>query len=206
LAGTFAAALHPMSVNRKTMPDAIPASGRRRFPMLIRSTATLAALFLVGAAPLAQAADKPTDPQIAHIAYTAGVIDVEAAKQALKKSKNKEVLAFAKDMVRDHEAVNVQALDLVKKLKVTPEDNATSKALTKAATEERAKLAKLKGAAFDKAYVDNEVAYHKQVDSALETLLIPSASNAELKSLLETGLKIFQGHEQHAEHVASMLK
>ncbi|RVA21768.1 DUF4142 domain-containing protein, partial [Mesorhizobium sp. M7D.F.Ca.US.004.03.1.1] len=56
------------------------------------------------------------------------------------------------------------------------------------------------------AYVDNEVAYHKQVDGALETLLIPSASNAELKSLLETGLKIFQGHEQHAEHVASMLK
>ncbi|QPC93812.1 DUF4142 domain-containing protein [Mesorhizobium sp. INR15] len=174
--------------------------------MLIRSTATLAALFLFGAASQVQAADKPTDPEIAHIAYTAGVLDVEAAKQALKKSKNKEVIDFAKDMVRDHEAVNVQALDLVKKLKVTPEDNATSKALTKAAAEERAKLAKLKGAAFDKAYVDNEVAYHKQVNGALETLLIPSASNAELKGLLETGLKIFQGHEQHAEHVAGMLK
>jgi putative membrane protein len=174
--------------------------------MLIRSTTALAALLLFAATPLARAADKPTDPQIAHIAYTAGTIDIEAAKQALKKSRNKDVLDFAKDMVRDHEAVNGQALDLVKKLKVTPEDNDTSKALTKAAAAERAKLAKLKGAAFDKAYVDNEVAYHKQVDSALETLLIPSASNAELKSLLQTGLKIFQGHEQHAEHVASMLK
>lgn len=174
--------------------------------MLVRHTAALAALLLLGAAPLAHAADKPTDPQIAHIAYTAGVLDVEAAKQALKTSKNKEVLDFAKDMVRDHEAVNAQALDLVKKLRVTPEDNATSKALTKAAAEERAKLATLKGAAFDKAYVDNEVAYHKQVNGALETLLIPSASNAELKSLLETGLKIFLGHEQHAEHVAGMLK
>ncbi len=174
--------------------------------MLIRSTTALATLLLFAATPLARAADKPTDPQIAHIAYTAGTIDIEAAKQALKKSKNKDVLDFAKDMVRDHEAVNKQALDLVKKLKVKPEDNDTSKALTKAAAAERAKLAKLKGAAFDKAYVDNEVAYHKQVDSALETLLIPSASNAELKSLLQTGLKIFQGHEQHAEHVASMLK
>lgn len=174
--------------------------------MLSQNTAALAALILIGITPLAQAADKPTDPQIAHIAYTAGTIDIEAAKQALKKSKNKDVLAFAHDMVRDHEAVNVQALDLVKKLKVTPEDNATSQTLTKAAAEERAKLAKLKGTAFDKAYVDNEVAYHKEVDGALETLLIPSASNAELKSLLETGLKIFQGHEQHAEHVASMLK
>ncbi|TGQ66602.1 MAG: DUF4142 domain-containing protein [Mesorhizobium sp.] len=174
--------------------------------MLFRHTAALAALLLLGAAPLAQAADKPTDPQIAHIAYTAGVLDIEAAKQAIKKSKNKEVVDFAKDMERDHEAVNKQALDLVKKLKVKPEDNATSKALTKAAEEERAKLDKLKGAAFDKAYIENEVAYHKQVNGALETLLIPSASNAELKGLLETGLKIFQGHEQHAEHVAGMLK
>ncbi|TIN08547.1 DUF4142 domain-containing protein [Mesorhizobium sp.] len=174
--------------------------------MFIRSTTALAALFLLSAATLAQASDKPSDPQIAHIAYTAGVLDVEAAVQALKKSKNKEILDFAKEMVRDHEAVNKQALDLVKKLNVTPEDNATSKALTKAAAEERAKLAKLDGAAFDKAYLDNEVAYHKQVNGALETLLIPSAENAELKSLLETGLKLFQGHEQHAEHVAGMLK
>ncbi|RWB14371.1 MAG: DUF4142 domain-containing protein [Mesorhizobium sp.] len=174
--------------------------------MFIRSTAALAAFLLASAAPLAEAAEKPTDPQIAHIAYTAGTLDIEAAKLAIKKSKTKEVVDFAKDMERDHAAVNKQALDLVKKLKVTPEDNATSQALTKAAKEERAKLAKLKGAAFDKAYIENEVAYHKQVDSALETLLIPSASNAELKSLLETGLKIFQGHEQHAEHVAGTLK
>ncbi len=174
--------------------------------MHIRLITALAALCLLGAAPWAQAADKPTDPQIAHIAYTAGVIDIEAAKLAISKSKNKDVVDFAESMVRDHEAVNVQALDLVKKLNVTPEDNDTSKALTQAAADERAKLAKLDGADFDKAYVDNEVAYHKQVNGALETLLIPSAQNAELKSLLETGLKIFQGHEQHAETVAAGLK
>ena len=81
-------------------------------------------------AALAQGA-KPTDPQIAHIAYTAGVIDITAAKQAMTKASNKDVKAFAEDMVRDHEAVNKQALDLVKKLKVTPEDNDTSKTLSK---------------------------------------------------------------------------
>jgi putative membrane protein len=174
--------------------------------MLIRPLAAFAAFCLLGSASIAQAASKPTDPQIAHIAYTAGAIDIEAAKQALKKSKNKDVVEFANTMVRDHEAVNAQALDLVKKLKVKPENNDTSKALTKAAKEERAKLAKLDGAAFDKAYVENEVAYHKQVNGALETMLIPSASNAELKGLLETGLKLFQGHQQHAEHVAAELK
>src|SRR5205823_13066704 len=77
---------------------------------------------------------------------------------------------------------------------------------SKNAADKLAELGKLKGAAFDKAYVANEVAYHKAVDSALETTLIPNANNAELKSLLQTGLKIFQGHEQHAEQVAAGLK
>jgi putative membrane protein len=172
--------------------------------MFAKSLAAFAALFLLTGAASAQ--QKLTDPVIAHIAYTAGKIDISAAKQALKKSKNKEVRAFAEDMVRDHTAVNKQALALVKKLKVKPQNNATSRALAKQAKAERAKLAKLKGAAFDKAYVDNEVAFHKTVDNALQTQLIPSASNAELKKLLETGLKIFEGHEQHAEHVAAGLK
>lgn len=166
----------------------------------------LSAACLALAVSTASAADKLTDPQIAHIAYSAGVIDVEAAKLALSKTQNADVTSFAKSMQKDHEAVNDMALALVKKLHVTPEDNPTSKALTKAATEERSKLGKLSGAAFDKAYILNEVAYHKQVNGALSTLLIPSAHNAELKSLLETGLKLFQGHLQHAENVAAAMK
>ncbi|HEY4982328.1 MAG TPA: DUF4142 domain-containing protein [Pseudolabrys sp.] len=174
--------------------------------MFVRLSTGLAALFLLSGAAFAQGAAKPTDPQIAHIAYTAGQLDIDAAKQALAITKNNEIRAFAQDMVRDHTAVNEQALALVKKLKVTPEDNDTSRSLTKQAAAKLTELAKLKGAEFDKAYVANEVAYHKTVNGALESLLIPSASNAELKSLLQTGLKIFQGHEQHAEHVASALK
>src|SRR6476659_5621856 len=153
--------------------------------MFVRLSAALAALSLVAGPALAQGA-KPTDPQIAHIAYTAGVIDIAAAKQAIEKAGNKDVKAFAQDMVRDHEAVNKQALDLVKKLKVTPEDNDTSRTLSKNAADKLAELGKLKGAAFDKAYVANEIAYHKAVDSALETTLIPNANNTELKSLLQT--------------------
>lgn len=173
--------------------------------MLFKISAVLAALALSCAVAAAQGS-KPTDAQIAHIAYTAGKIDIEAAELALKKSNNKEVRAFAENMVRDHTAVNQQALALVKKLHVTPEDNDTSKALLKQAAEKQASLKELNGAAFDKAYAENEVAYHKAVDGALQSTLIPSASNAELKDLLSTGLKIFQGHEQHAEHLAHSLK
>jgi putative membrane protein len=173
--------------------------------MLVRMSTPIAAIFMLSGAALAQAAG-PTDPQIAHIAYTAGQLDIEAAKQALSKSKNKDVRAFAEGMVSDHKAVNKKALDLVKRLKVTPEDNDTSRGLSKAAADKRAELSKLKGAEFDKDYIANEVAYHKTVNGALETTLIPSASNPELKSLLQTGLKIFQGHQQHAEQVAAELK
>lgn len=164
-----------------------------------------AAAFLACSAP-AIAADAPTDPQIAHIAYTAGNIDVAAARQALARSHAHAIRSFAQEMMRDHQAVNAKALALVKKLHVTPQDNATSQSLTKAAAAERAKLARLKGSAFDREYINNEVAYHKTVNGALETTLIPSAKNGELKSLLETGLTLFREHQAHAEQVAKALK
>ena len=145
------------------------------------------------------------DAQIAHIVYTADQIDITAARQALKKSRNEDVRAFAREMVRDHAAVNAQALALVKKLGVTPENNPTSESLSKGAAAELKQLAVLKGAAYDKAYLDNEVAYHKAVNAALSGTLIPAAQNAQLKSLLETGLKLFQEHQMHAEHLARQL-
>ena len=166
----------------------------------------VSALCFAGTSAMAQGTGQPTDPQIAHIAYTAGQIDIKAGKQALSKSHNKDVKAFAEEMVRDHEAVNKQALALLDKLKVKPEDNATSKSLVDAASKKREELSKLSGAAFDKAYAENEVAYHQTVNGALEKTLIPDAQNGELKSLLETGLKLFKEHEQHAETLVSELK
>jgi putative membrane protein len=170
----------------------------------ILAAAALVALTMSGG--VAVAADAPTDPQIAHIAYTAGAIDIKAADQALKKTKTPQVVEFAQEMARDHQAVNDQALALVKKLGVTPEDNPVSQSLTKSADEEAAKLAKLKGAAFDKAYIENEVAYHKAVNAALKDTLIPAAQNPELKALLEQGLTLFTEHQHHAEMIAGELK
>ena len=161
-------------------------------------------LCFAGTSAMAQGTGQPTDPQIAHIAYTAGQIDIRAAKQAL--GMNKAVKAFAEEMVRDHEAVNKQALALLNKLKVKPEDNGTSKSLADAASKKREELSKLSGDAFDMAYAENEVTYHQTVNGALEKTLIPAAQNEELKSLLQTGLKLFTEHEKHAENLVSELK
>jgi putative membrane protein len=152
------------------------------------------------------AADAPSDPQIAHIAYTAGAIDIAQAKQALKRSHNRAIRSFAQEMVRDHMAVNKKALALVKKLHVTPQPNPTSEGLTKDADATLGRLGHLSGRSYDRAYIDNEVAYHKTVNGALESTLIPSAKNGELKSLLETGLTLFREHQAHAEQVAKGLK
>jgi putative membrane protein len=147
----------------------------------------------------------PTDPQIAHIVVTANQIDVDAGKIAKSASKNKEVQGFAQQMITDHTAVNKQAAALAKKLGVKPEDNDTSKALKKGAAENVANLKKAKGAAFDKAYVDHEVAYHQQVLDAIDKVLVPSAQNAELKGLIEKVRPAIQAHLDHAKHLQADL-
>jgi len=172
---------------------------------MLKPLMAAAAVLALPAISFAESA-KPNDAQIAHIAYTAGQLDIAAGKQALAKSHNKAVRAFASEMVRDHSAVNDKALALVKKLGVTPEANATSSTLTKQADAKRDELAKLEGSGFDKAYVANEVAFHKTVNAALRDTLIPSARNGELKALLKTGLTLFSEHQAHAEHLAQSLK
>lgn len=178
----------------------------------------VAALAIAGAAcarqaapppptPVAEAtpapAPQPSDPQIAQIAYEAGQIDIRAARLALQKSRNRQVRAFANDMIRDHTAVNRKALALLKRLNVTPEPSETSRAIQAEADQKNTELQGLRGRDFDKAYAENEVAYHQKVNGALQNTLIPAAQNPELKSLLETGLRIFQGHEQHAQQLAA---
>ena len=164
----------------------------------------LAAIVLVAPA-LALAQGKPSDPQIAHIVVTANQIDIDAGKLAKSHSKNKEVQAFAQRMITDHGAVNKQAVALAKKLGVKPEDNDTSKALKKGASENVANLKKLKDGQFDKAYIDHEVAYHQQVLDAVDKVLIPSAQNQELKDLITKVRPAFVAHLEHAKHVQADL-
>ncbi|WP_417430440.1 DUF4142 domain-containing protein [Halpernia sp.] len=149
---------------------------------------------------------KLNDAQIAHVAVTANQIDINYAKIAESKTKNPQVLKFAKTMATDHSAIIGMATKLVTKLKVTPEDNAVSKSLNAQAEKTKKDLKSKKGKAFDKAYVDNEVAYHTAVISAVETVLIPQAQNAELKALLQSAVPLFKEHLEHAKMLQKSLK
>ena len=163
-----------------------------------------AALFAVTSIAYAQAGG-PNDAQIAAIVVTANQVDIDAGKLAESKGKNKDVRAFGKMMVTDHTGVNKAAKDLVTKLHVKPEDNPTAESLKKGGQENVAHLKTLKGDAFDKAYIEHEVAYHQQVIDAMDKTLIPSAQNAELKALLVKVRPAFVAHLDHAKQVQSEL-
>jgi putative membrane protein len=150
-------------------------------------------------------AQGPTDAQIASIVVTANQVDIDAGKLAASQASNAEVKKFGEQMVTDHTGVNKSAVDLVTKLKVTPEDNPTSQSLKAGGEKNVATLKNLKGAAFDKAYVDHEVAYHQQVLDAVDKVLIPNAKNAELKALLVKVRPAFVAHLEHAKHLQSSI-
>jgi putative membrane protein len=170
----------------------------------MRTLVTLAttSLLLVAAQAWAQA---PNDAQIASIVVTANQVDIDAGKLAEAKGSNAEVKAFGKQMVTDHSGVNKQAVALVTRLKVTPEDNPTSKSLKSGGADNLKNLEKLSGAAFDRAYVDHEVVYHEQVLDAIDKTLIPSAQNADLKSLLVAVRPAFVAHLEHARSIQATL-
>ena len=159
-------------------------------------------LCLPAASAFAQA---PSDAQIASIVVTANQVDIDAGKLATARSTNPEVKKFAQTMVTDHTGVNKSAVALVTKLKVTPEDNDTSKSLKSGGEKNVTDLKALKGAAFDKAYVDHEVAYHQAVLDAVDNTLIPNAKNAELKALLVKVRPAFVAHLDHAKMIQASL-
>lgn len=138
------------------------------------------------------------DLQIAHIAYTAGAIDIRYAHLALALSEDPEVRKFATLMIQDHTAVNNKALALVKKLQITPQDNPTSQQLVQQAKQIRTELSQLRGDAFAKRYAANELGYHQTVNNVVENTFIPNAKNPELKALLTAALQTFKVHEGHA--------
>ena len=179
-------------------------------PKVIATFAVVSAVTLiVGYANAAMEKKNPAelnDLEIAHVAYTADNIDIRYAHLALAISGNPKIHEFAKSMIRDHEAVNEQALALLKKLKAAPQDNFLSRQLTVQSNEIVNEMRQLSGAEFDTRYANNELGYHKAVNGLVEGSFIPNIENTEVKALFKKALTIFKMHEQHAEKVVASLK
>jgi putative membrane protein len=171
--------------------------------MRVPAIVVFASLVFIAASSVS--AQTVTDPQIASIVVTANQVDIDAGKLAASKGTSPEVKKFGRQMVTDHTGVNKQATALVTRLKVAPEDNATSQSLKSGGDKNLAALEGLSGAAFDKAYIDHEVTYHQAVIDAIDKTLIPNAQNADLKALLVRVRPAFVAHMEHAKMIQSSL-
>lgn len=165
---------------------------------------TLTTFFCVTTAYAQDPADL-NDLEIAHVAYVADNIDIRYAHLALAISSNPEIREFAKTMIRDHTAVNEQALALLAKLGADPQDNFLSQTLNKNAEGIIDELSQLRGDEFDKRYAENELAYHRAVNDLVANALIPNIENDEVRALFKAGLEIFRAHEGHADAMVSSL-
>ena len=174
---------------------------------MIKITSVLGALTIVFSAntALAQSPAELNDLQIAHVAYIADNIDIRYAHLALAISQNPAIQEFAETMIRDHTAVNQQALALLEKLGASPQDNFLSQALNADAEKIINELSELRGVEFDKYYASNELQYHRAVNDLVANSFIPNIENEEVRALFRAGLEIFRTHEGHAESMVASL-
>lgn len=166
----------------------------------MKHASTLLLLGAIGSAigrPAVAQADL-NDLEMAHVAVVASNIDIRYAHLALAFSENQAVREFAETMIRDHSAVNAQVAALAKRLNVTAQDNPFSQKLVGDAKAKRDELTRLRGAEFDRRYVENELAYHRAVNGVVADAFIPNIENTEVKKAFEAALAIFRGHERHA--------
>jgi putative membrane protein len=144
------------------------------------------------------------DATIVAIFDNANTADIETGKLAEKRGHSTEVRQFGAMLARDHEMVRQQGRDLAKKLGVTPTPPAGDKSLQDQAAVIR-RLSALKGAEFDRAFLQREVQFHKDVIAAVQTTLLPAIKNQELKALVVKVAPAFEAHQQMAENIGKQL-
>jgi putative membrane protein len=144
------------------------------------------------------------DPTIVAIFDAANTADIETGNLAMKKGDSKEVRDFGAMLARDHKQVRQLGRDLAKKLGVTPTppaDDAGGRA-HKAAMES---LKKLSGAEFDRAFLQHEVTFHRDVLDAVNSTLLPAIHNEELRALVVKVGPAFQAHMLAAGNLGKQL-
>jgi putative membrane protein len=154
-----------------------------------------------------QQAERPSDGNIAAMFLAANNTDVSYAQVALSNGRTSTpaVLAFASRMLSDHAGLNQAATQIFMRSGIVPEDNVASLDFRDESAAKRDTLRELHGAPFDSAYIANEVRYHTRLLAVIDTVLIPSARNPDLKSLMAGARPAVAAHLEHAQRVQAGL-
>lgn len=147
------------------------------------------------------AAPTLTDGQIVGIVQVANQSEINDGKQAESKGTSAAVKSFGRLMVTDHGQMHKDVAKLADSLKLSEDDSPTKQNMSTAAAAELDSLKTLKGAAYDKAYIDAAVSDHQQVLDALDNKLIPAATNPSLKSALQAARVKVASHLEKAKAI-----
>ncbi|MDQ2671054.1 MAG: DUF4142 domain-containing protein [Gemmatimonadota bacterium] len=150
----------------------------------------------------AEAAPALDDATIVAIFDAANTADIETGALAAEKGSSREVREYGAMLARDHEAVRKLGRDLAAKLEVTPTppaDDASAAAHAAAMKSLRSKS----GTAFDRAFLEHEIAFHQAVIDAMNSTLLPAIDNAEVKALVVKVAPAFEAHKVRAQQILS---
>lgn len=150
------------------------------------------------------AAPQLDDAAIVAIFDLANTADIESGRLGADRAVNKEVRDYGAMLSQVHTEVRQKGRDLAKKLGVTPAlppDNTMGRDHAAA----MARLSKLSGAEFDRAFVAHEQAFHKAVLDAVKGTLLPAIRNQELKDFVASLGPAFEAHRVMAEHLEKKL-
>jgi putative membrane protein len=146
-----------------------------------------------------------SDANIVYILDNANMLDSAGGSIAATKGSSSDVRDYGKMMMRDHHKLRADGQALAKKLGVTPEAPANDDSKAQYDKTMSTYNGAAKGKDFDKAYIDNEVTYHKAV---LETATAAAnaAQNSELKNFIQKAAPAIQAHLDRAQSIQSKLQ
>jgi putative membrane protein len=159
---------------------------------------SLSAMAFYALPALAQTKLSASDQQFVQDASQAGATEIAASKLALKNSSDPQIKKFAQQMVTDHTKL-ARSLDVV----------ASSKGLGAAPSADSAvigKLQTLKGADFDKAYVDEVAVGGHQKAVELFQKESESGTDPQLKSAAAHALPVIRHHLAMAQQLSDARK
>jgi putative membrane protein len=177
---------------------------RRAFAVLVPAAVVAVGALVTQA--FARTASTPAldEPAVVAIFDLANTADIETGRLAAERAESKEVRDFGRMLAETHTAVRQQGRDLAKKLGVTPALPKDDKMADGHAAVMK-KLGALRGAEFDRAFLQHEQAFHIAVLDAVKTSLLPAISNKELKDFVTSLAPAFDAHRQMAEHLEKKL-
>lgn len=146
-----------------------------------------------------------TDAAIFAMLSAANQGEIAAGKMAETKATNASVKSFAHDMVIAHTAMLNGGDALVKRLNITPDAAAADSIMAMNQSTAAMLTASSKGAVFDSAYVNAQVAGHQYVLDMVKRAA-GAAQNADLKTMLTKAEPDVQSHLDRIKGIQGKMK